>query len=151
MSWAFRTKHFFSQADVKYLPTKKHLYNRTILKSTVMFSIHTVPKLKTSCNANHSKATHPLDYRLFFDPSISLFYDSFSFQSLSFSLCSFLNISFFLASSHPQNPCGAGDISESGDQTHSYTHTHILITEQQLESKAVLILFLPVNGIISFN
>lgn len=35
----------------------------------------------------------------------------------------------------------------------TFTHkcTHTLITEQQLESKAVLILFLLVNGIMSFN
>ena len=34
---------------------------------------------------------------------------------------------------------------------HTHTHTHTLITLQQLESEAVLILFLLVNGIMSFN
>lgn len=73
----------------------------------------------------------------------------FLFLGTSFS------IPFSLVSSHPHHPCGIGDISESGDQTlpltHIHTHTVTLITEQQLESEAVLILFLLVNGIMSFN
>lgn len=115
---------------------------KTILKYCFEITIqwssqYTVPNLRTC--SNHWEATHPLDCRLVFDLSItcSVLHVTVSLSSFSFfPLCPFLNISFLLASSHPHHPCGAGDISESGDQTHSLTHTHTHTYTHSLQSSS---------------
>ena len=42
-------------------------------------------------------------------------------------------------------------LSRGTRHSHTYTYMLTLITERQLESEAILILFLLVNGIMSFN
>lgn len=56
--------------------------------------------------------------------SINSIYVIFVLSFFHLSLLLWPSLSILLVSSHPHHPCGISDISESGDQTHSLTHTH---------------------------